>query len=92
MGTHDVIIEIGAGPEGAAAFAKGLDVSDFQFTMMDSGPPPPVSECSEQKVDLLLLQPGGKQAYQATFQFKDGQLTEAWAHDIYLFTGKIEPK
>jgi len=57
-----------------------------------SGPPPPVSACSEQKVSLLLLQRGGKQAYDATFQFKDGQLTEAWAHDIYVFTGKIEPK
>jgi hypothetical protein len=92
MGTHDVIMEVGVGPEGAVAFAKGLRVSNFQFTMMDSGPPPPVSPCSEQRVNLLLLQAGGKQAYQATFQFKDGQLTDAWAHDIYLFTGKIEPK
>jgi hypothetical protein len=85
-------MEIGSGAEGAVAFAKRLRASDFQFTVMDSGPPPPVSPCSEQSVNLLLLQPGGKQAYQATFQFKDGQLTEAWAHDIYLFTGKIEPR
>lgn len=92
MGTHDVIMEIGAGPEGAVAFANGLKVSDFQFTMMDSGPPPPVSACSEQSVNLLLLQRGGKQAYQATFQFKDGQLTAAWAHDIHLFGGKIQTK
>ena len=92
MGTHDVITEIGDGPEGAVAFAKGLPVSDFQFTMMDSGPPPPVSACGEQKVTLLLLQPQGQQAYQATFQFNDGLLTEAWAHDIYVFTGKIAPK
>jgi hypothetical protein len=41
---------------------------------------------------MLLLQPGGKQAYQATFQYRDGQLTNAWAHDIYLFAGKIQPK
>jgi len=92
MGEHDVIMEIGTGTQGAVVFAKGLPVSDFQFTMMDSGPPPPVSDCSEQKVSLLLLQPGGKQAYEATFQFKNGQLTAAWAHDIYVFTGKIEPK
>jgi hypothetical protein len=91
MGTHDVIMEIGVGPEGAVTFAKGLQVSDFQFTMMDSGPPPPVSPCSDQKVDLLLLQSGGKQVYEVTFHFKDGQLTEAWAHDILLFTGKIAP-
>lgn len=90
MGTHDVIMEIGAGPEGALAFAKRLRVSDFQFTMMDSGPPPPVSPCREQRVSLLLLQADGKQAYQATFQFKDGQLTQAWAHDINIYTGKIE--
>jgi hypothetical protein len=92
MGEHDVIMEIGEGSKGAVAFAKRLGVSDFQFTMMDSGPPPPVSACSEQKVTLLLLKAGGKQAYQATFQFKAGQLTEAWAHDINLFTGKIERK
>jgi hypothetical protein len=92
MGEHDVIMEIGEGPEGAVGLAKRLGVSDFQFTMMDSGPPPPMSACSEQKVDLLLLVPGGKQAYQATFQFKNGQLTEAWAHDVFVFTGKIEPK
>lgn len=92
MGEHDVIMEIGDGPEGAVAFAKRLGVSDFQFTIMDSGPPPPVTVCSEQKVSLLLLQPGGKQAYKATFQFKDSQLIEAWAHDIDLFTGQIEPK
>jgi len=92
MGQHDVMWEVGHGPEGAVVFAKGLRVSGFQFTAMDSGPPPPVSACSEQKVSLLLLQRGGKQAYDATFQFKDGQLTEAWAHDIYVFTGKIEPK
>jgi len=89
MGEHDVIMEIGTGPEGAVAFAKRLPVSDFQFTIMDSGPPPTVSDCSEQRVSLLLLQPDGKQAYEANFQFKDGQLTEAWAHDIYVFTGKI---
>jgi hypothetical protein len=92
MGTHDVIMEIGVGPEGAVMFADGLRVSDFQFTMMDSGPPAPVSPCSEQSVNMLLLQPGGKQAYQATFQYRDGQLTNAWAHDIYLFAGKIQPK
>src|SRR4051812_4601806 len=71
MGEHDVIMEVGDGPEGAVAFARSLRVSDFQFTMMDSGPPPPVSACSEQKVSLLLLQPDSRQAYQATFQFKD---------------------
>ncbi|HKO69951.1 MAG TPA: hypothetical protein VJV58_03360 [Bradyrhizobium sp.] len=92
MGTHDVIMEIGEGPEGAVAFAKRLQASEFQFTMMDSGPPPPVSNCSEQKVTLLLLQPRGQHAYEATFQFKDGQLTEAWAHDTYLFSGKIGQK
>jgi hypothetical protein len=92
MGEHDVIIEIGEGPEGAVAFAKRLGVSDFQFTMMDSGPPPPVSACSKEEVNLLLFQPGGKQAYQATFQFDGGQLTEAWADDISVVTGKIESK
>jgi len=92
MGTHDVIMEIGDGPPGAVAFAKGLQVSDFQFTIMDSGPPPPVSACSEQEVRVLLLQPGGKQVFEATFHFKDGQLTEALAHDTDFFAGKIEPK
>lgn len=92
MGEHDVIMEIGDGPEGAVALAKRLGVSNFQFTMMDSGPPPPVSACSKQEVNLLLLQPGGNGAFQATFQFDAGQLTEAWAHDINVFTGKIEPK
>jgi hypothetical protein len=91
LGEHDVIMEIGDGPKGAMAFAKRLGVSDFQFTMMDSGPPPPVSGCSDEQVSLLLMSPDAKQAYQATFQFKGGQLTEAWVHDINLYTGKIEP-
>ena len=90
MGEHDVIMKIGDGPEGAVALAKRLGVSDFQFTTMDSGPPPPVSVCSKQEVNLLLLQPGATGAYQATFQFNGGQLTEVWAHDIFVFTGKIE--
>ena len=92
MGEHDVLWEIGNGPEGAVAFAKQLQASNFQFTMMDGGPPPPVTACSEQRVSLLLTQSGGRQAYEATFQFKDGQLVEAWAHDINVYAGKIDAK
>ena len=92
MGSNDMVWEIGDGPAGAVVFAKGLSVSDFQFTMMLGGPTPPVSDCSKQEVSLMLLQAGGKQAFEATFRFKDGQLTEAWAHDTNLFAGKIEPK
>jgi len=92
MGEHDVIWDVGQGPNGAITFAQGLQVSDFEFMWMDGGPPPPVSICGEHEVSLWLLQPVGKRAYQATFQYTDGQLTHAWAHEIFLYKGKIEPK
>jgi hypothetical protein len=92
MGEHDVIWEVGEGPDGAISFAQRLQVSDYEFMAMDGGPPPPVSVCGEHEVTLWLLQPGGKAAYQATFKYKDGNLTDAWAHDIDLTKGKIDPK
>lgn len=92
IGTLDVILPVGDGPTGAVAFASKLRVSDFQYTIMYGGPPPPVNPCSEQTVSVLLLALDGKRAYQATFRFKAGQLVEAWAHDIRFFNGKIEAK
>jgi hypothetical protein len=90
LGEHDVSWEID-GPEGAIAFAKRLQVSDFEFMIMDSGPLS-ISLCGEHKVTLWLLQPGGGQAYEAAFQYQDGHLTQVWAHDIVLYKGKIDPK
>ncbi len=90
MGEHDVSWEVGHGPAGAISFAEKLQVSDYEYMAMDSGPPPPVTICGDHDVTLWLLRPGWKAAFQAVFKYKDGQLAEAWAHDIVLTTGKID--
>jgi hypothetical protein len=92
MGQHDVIHDLGDGTEGAIRFAQSMQATDFEFMMMDNGPPPPGFLCGDHQVALRFLQPGGEHGFEASFLYKDGQLTQATTHDFVLHRGKIDPK